>query len=178
MTEHVNDDKIKDKAFSAGADALEFDVQMDASILYDYYMYHTYRSFTGILGTVVGLLLIANFSVNKEVIYLIFGIIVVLYLPVTLGFSCRKQMLTVEAYKSPLHYRVGENGIEISQGELSQGREWAGVIKAAADAKSIFLYTNRNVATILPRSSMGDKTQEVIKLICKSMDPGKVKIRF
>jgi hypothetical protein len=159
---------------------IEFDVSMDWHILFDYYLYHTYRSFTGILGTVVGILLIAGFFYNtsNRIISLIFGIIVLLYLPVNLSMSARRQMLLVESYKSPLHYRLGSEGITISQGEVTQSHEWSAVIKAAGSAKSIFLYTGKNNATIFPRSAMGKKTEAVLRMISRYVAPGKVKIRF
>ncbi|MBR6328659.1 MAG: YcxB family protein [Lachnospiraceae bacterium] len=159
-------------------ETIEFDVNMNAGILYDYMLYHIYRSPIGIIGTVVGMLLLANYFRGRELLYLIFGIIVVFYLPVNLYTSSKRQMLMVESYKSPLHYTLSEEGIRVSQGELDQGHEWGRVIKAVATSKSIFLYTGKNVATIFPRKDMGDQTESVIRMISRYVEPGKVKIRF
>ena len=40
---------------------IEFDVKMTTSKMYDYMIMHTMKSFSGILGEVVGILLIACF---------------------------------------------------------------------------------------------------------------------
>ena len=157
---------------------IEFDVQMNAGLLYDYSLYHVYRSPVGVLGCVMGMLLLANFARTHSFIYLIFGIIVLVYLPVTLFMNCKRQMLLVEAYKSPLHYRVSDEGIEISQGEITQGHKWDQVIRVTATAKSIFLYTGKNVATIFPREALGEKTGAVMAVISRCVEPGRVKIRF
>lgn len=153
-------------------------VQMNADVLYDYYLYHTYRSAAGIIGTIVGLLLISNYVTTKQLLYLIFGIVVILYLPVNLYLTAKKQMLAVEAYKSPLEYRFAQDGLWVSQGETKQGRKWEEQMKAVSTSKSIIIYSSKNVATILPRESLGDDINEVIRYICSHMEPGKVKIRF
>lgn len=159
-------------------DELLVSVQMNAGVLYDYYLYHTYRSAAGILGTMVGLLLIGNYAATHQLVYLIFGIIVILYLPVTLYMTAKKQMLMVEAYKAPLNYRFAPDGLWVSQGETEQGRKWEEQLRAVSTAKNIIIYSSKNVATILPRESLGEDTTEVIRYICAHMEPGKVKIRF
>lgn len=156
----------------------EFDVNMKTSILYDYSLYHTYRGISGILGTVVGMLLILNYLQNHQILYLIFGIIVVAYLPVGLLLNAKKQMTMVETYKSPLHYKLSEEGIEVSQGDVVQVMPWTGILKAVSTQKSIILYTGRNIAVIFPRADLGDNLQDALKIICQYVEPKRVKIRF
>lgn len=157
---------------------LEFDVHMSTSVLYDYSLYHTYRGLSGILGTAVGVLLIANFVNSHQIIYLIFGLITVGYLPIALYMNAKRQMLAVPAFKEPLHYRFTEEGIEVSQGEVTQSQEWSAVLKAVSTKKSVILYTGKAVASIFPREDMGSQTEAVIKMICAHVEPKRVKIRF
>ena len=157
---------------------LEFDVQMDKSILFDYSLYHTYMGISGLLGTFVGILLLISFTRDHSPLYLIFGIVVILYLPVNLYLACSKQILAVEAYKHPLHYKVNDEGITVSQGEQVVSHGWDRIIKAVSTRKSIILYTGKNVATIFPRSAMGELTVPVIQTISANVEPKKVKIRF
>lgn len=156
---------------------LEFDVHMSTSVLYDYSLYHTYRGLSGILGTAVGVLLIANFANTHQILYLIFGLITVGYLPIALYMNAKRQMLAVPAFKEPLHYRLTEDGIEVSQGEVTQSQEWSAVLKAVSTKKSVILYTGKAVASILPRVDMGSQTEAVIKMICAHVEPKRVKIR-
>ena len=47
---------------------MEFDVKVTAGVLYDYLLYHTYTSFSGMIGTLVGVILIIkhnNRKINK-----------------------------------------------------------------------------------------------------------------
>lgn len=157
---------------------IELDVKINKNILYDYSLYHTYRSFAGILGTFIGILLIVYYVRMHNPLHLIFGIIVIFYLPVNLYMACTRQMQVTEAYKAPIHYRLHENGIEFSQGEIVQGYEWSKVLKAVGTSKSIFLYTGKNIATILPRADMGDDMLEILAYIHAHVEPSKVKIRF
>lgn len=157
---------------------LEFDVHMSVANLYDYSLYHTYRGFTGILGTAAGVLLIANFFNSHQLLYLIFGLITVFYLPAALYFNAKKQMMVVAAFKEPLHYRLTDEGIEVSQGEVRQTQEWSAVIKAVSTRKSIILYTGKAVASIFPRDDMGTRTEAVIKMISTHVEPRRVRIRF
>lgn len=156
----------------------DFDVQMDVGTLYDYSLYHTYTSLSGIVGTFVGILLIMTFAKEHSPLYLIFGIVVIFYLPVTLFLACKRQMLAVEAYKKPLHYHISDAGIEVSQGEQQMGHGWDAVLKVVGTRKSVILYTGRNVASIFPRKAMGDQTVPVIQTICKNVDPKRVKLRY
>lgn len=157
---------------------LEFDVHMSTANLYDYSLYHTYRGVSGILGTAVGVLMIANFVNSHQILYLIFGLITIFYLPVALYMNAKRQMLAVAAFKEPIHYRLTEEGIEVSQGDVVQSQEWSAVVKAVSTRKSIILYTGKAVASILPREDMGSQTEAVIRMVCAHVDPKRVKIRF
>ena len=60
---------------------MEFDVKVTAGVLYDYLLFHTYTSFSGMLGTLVGMFLIMAFVSTRYVIYLIAGVVLIAYLP-------------------------------------------------------------------------------------------------
>lgn len=157
---------------------IEFDVHMSTGKLYDYSLYHTYRGFTGLFGTAVGAVLLFYFVRSSQPMYLIFGLITILYLPIALYVNAKKQMLMVAAFKEPLHYRLSAEGIEISQGEEKQTQGWDGVLKAVSTGQSIILYTGKAVASILPRDDMGEQTEQVIKMISQNVSQKRVKIRF
>ena len=159
-------------------DEIEFDVKMTTGALYDFYLYTTYTSLTGILGTLVAMLLLANFVSGKELIYLVFGLIVLFYLPVTLYVSAKKNVLLVDSFKKTLHYRLDGKGMEVSQDETVQTLEWDGVVKVCATGSNIFVFTTKKTATIFPRKELGEKTTAIIALLSKYVEPKKMKIRF
>lgn len=155
----------------------EMDVHMTTEIVYDYLLKHIYSGAQGILSTCIGGLLVLYFLSSGKFIYLICGIVVILYIPVSLFFSAKRQMLLTPAFKEPLHYRFFEEGIEVSQGDVVEMQEWMNMQKAISTGKSIIIYTSRVKAAIFPRKDMGEQTINVIEIISTHMEPKKVKIK-
>lgn len=156
---------------------LEFDVKINTSVLYDYMLYHTYTSFSGLFGSVVGALLIVAYGLNSNLYFLAAGLVVLLYIPWTLFFRAKKQVLANPAFKNPLHYKMTEEGVTVSQGEFEEFREWDGMFKANASNKSIFLYTSKINAWIFPKKDLDNRKDDIIKMISTHMTPDKVKIK-
>lgn len=86
-------------------------------------------------------------------------------------------MLATPAFQEPLHYRMTEEGVEISQKETKEFQSWEYMVKATSTGKSIILYTSSVNACIFPREDLGDKQVAVIEMISKHMPPAKVKIK-
>ena len=108
----------------------EIDVQIKASDLYDYSLRHSYTSLGGLLSTIVGVLMIyAYFAKNASPLYLIFGLIVVFYIPINLFLMSRQQAMQ-ETFQKPLHYAFYENGMEVSQNDLKEMIGWDYIVKA------------------------------------------------
>ena len=156
---------------------LEFDVKVNSKVLYDYMLHHTYGSFQGVLGTAVGALMLVGFAVTKYMIWLIAGIVLLVYLPWSLFLRSKQQMLNTPAFKEPLHYRMTEQGVEISQGEAKEFQKWEHMYKATSTGKSIILYTSAVNACIFPREDLKGNEVAVIEMISKHMPPKKVKIK-
>ncbi len=156
---------------------LEFDVKIEAGLLYDYMLYHTYSGFSGVLGSVVGALMLVAFGTTGYIVYLIAGVVILAYLPWTLFLKSRKQMLNTPAFKESLHYRLTDEGVEISQGEIKEFQEWERMYKAASTGKSIILYTSPANASIFPRAALQEKQAAVIEMISTHMPPQRVKIK-
>jgi hypothetical protein len=157
---------------------LEFDVKITASAMYDYLLYHTYTSLSGLLGTIVGVFLIMGFAATKYPIYLIAGIVLIAYLPCSLFLRANQQVVNTPAFKQPLHYKMTSEGISVSQGESEEHQSWDNCYKAVSTSKSIIIYTSRATASIFPKSDLGDKKDALIQIISTNMPPKKVKIRF
>jgi hypothetical protein len=157
---------------------LEFDVKITASAMYDYLLYHTYTSLSGLLGTIVGVFLIMAFVATKYPIYLIAGLVLIFYLPCTLFLRANQQVVNTPAFKKPLHYKMTDEGISVSQGESEEKQSWDSCYKAVSTSKSIIVYTSRTTASIFPKSDLGDKKDALVQMISTHMPPQKVKIRF
>lgn len=156
---------------------IEFDVKMKAGILYDYMMRHTFSSFSGIFGTAVGALMIIAACANKQILFLIAGVIILVYQPWTLFLRSRKQMLSNPAFKKPLHYKLTEEGIEVSQEDTTEKQKWEDMYKAVSTGSSIIVYTSRINASIFPKKDLGENKYKVIEMISTHMPAKKVKIK-
>lgn len=158
---------------------VEFDVKMTTAKMYDYMLYHTFHGMQGLLGEIVGVLLITGFVITDphKWIYLIFGLIVIFYLPVTLYLNAKRQVSLQPVFKETLHYILSDDGIEIHVGDQIDSQPWEKMHKAVSTSKNIILYTSKNTASLFPRADLGDEEAKVIEMISTHMDPKKVNIR-
>ena len=156
---------------------LEFDVKVNSKVLYDYMLHHTYGSFQGVLGTAVGALMLVGFVTTGYIIWLIAGVVLLVYLPWSLFLKSKQQMLSTPAFKEPLHDRMTEEGVEISQKEVKEFQKWEHMYKATSTGKSIILYTSNVNACIFPRADLKGNEVAVIEMISKYMPTNKVKIK-
>ena len=173
------DEEASAPGISLPADPLfEVDVHMDTAVLYDYMLRHTYSTPMGLTATLLGILAImVYFAKGVSALYLIMGIIMIVYLPWNLFLSARRQILINEAFKKPLHYTFAEDGVYISQGETVQMQTWADMRKAISTSKSIVIYTAKTSASVFPRKDLGDDVSTLIQIISAHMPPKKVHIR-
>ncbi len=156
---------------------IEFDVRIKAGDLYDYMMYHTYNSFSGVFGSLVGaIMVIAGIGIEAWGL-LAAGIILLLYLPWSLFLRSRQQVLSNPVFKEPLHYVLDDEGIHVSQGETVEMQKWEDMVKAVSTGKSLIVYTTRVNACIFPRRDLGDYVPQVIQVISTHLPANKVKIR-
>lgn len=156
---------------------IEFDVMMTTSKMYDYMLRHSMTSFSGILGEIVGILMIVAFTLYHNWAYLLAGVVIVLYVPVTLYMKAKTQVAMNAIFKEPLHYVLDESGITISSGENSDSLPWNGIYKVISTTASIIIYTNKINACVFPKADLGSRKDDVIEMISTHVDPKKVNIR-
>ena len=133
----------------------EFDVKMTTSALYDYNMHHAYTSASGLLGTLVGVLLLIGFAGNTGYpALLVAGLIILFYMPVTLYTRAKKQILLNPAFKKAIHYVMDDNGVTVSDGENEMTVEWSDMFRAYSTNQSIILATSRINAWIFPKKDL------------------------
>lgn len=156
---------------------VELDVKIEAGDLYDYMLMHSYHSAPGLLGSGVGAVAVLVGMMRGQLIFVIAGIVLLVYLPWTLFIKSRQQAVTNPAFREKLHYKLDETGITISQNGEEQHQSWEKMLKAVSTGHSIIVYTGRASATIFPKRELGDKKTAVIELISTHMPPAKVNIR-
>lgn len=156
---------------------MEFDVKITGGILYDFLMYHNYSKVSNLIVNVVGAIVLIGGVVNVHIPFLICGAILLLYMPISLFLKANQQLLASPAFKKPIHYRLNEEGVVISQDEQEELQAWGNMYKAVSTQKSIILYTDRMHAYIFPRKDLATDIPKLMEIISVNMDPKKVKIR-
>ena len=111
---------------------VELDVKITSGDLYDFLLRHSYNSVSGLLGAVIGALGVIVGISRQYWIYLILGVVILLYLPWTLYIKSKQQAVNNPVFKEPLHYVLDENGVTISQGDSSTCQKWEDCLKADA----------------------------------------------
>ncbi len=156
---------------------LELTVKIEAGDLYDYMLMHSYTSPAGLVGSAFGAILILFAIAAQQWIFIVLGLVMLLYLPWTLFLKSRSQSLTNPSFQEPLHYLLDEEGLTVSQGEAQEKMAWGDMYKAVSTGRSIILYTSRVNATLFPKRQLGDRRAAVVEIISTHMPPSKVKIR-
>lgn len=156
---------------------ISFTVHMTAGILYDYMINHAYSGASGILGTCFGFLGIIFYLKTNFVLYLILGIVLVLYLPINLKYKSFVQMKMTESFQKPLEYQINQDGITVAQDGQEESVPWSQCCKAVSTKQSIVVYTGKQNASIFPRKDLADHLPALVATIAENMDPKKIKIR-
>ncbi len=157
---------------------LELDVKIESGDLYDYMMAHAYNGTAGILGSCIGAFCVIIGVMRNQIIFEIAGIVVLLYLPLSLYLKSKRQIINNPTFREKLHYLLNDEGISISQGENVQLQSWDNMYKAVSTSRSIIVYTSPVNATILPRRVLKEHQADCIEIISTHMPPNKVKIRY
>lgn len=156
---------------------IEFDVKMTTAKMYDYMLKHSMTSFSGILGEFIGFILIFGYFAYHRFAYLIAGIVIVFYMPVSLFMRAKRQVAMNPVFKEPLHYILDDAGITVRSGENEDSLPWSAMYKVTSTTSSIILYTNKVNACIFPKEDLGSDLVSVIQMISAKVDPKKVNIR-
>lgn len=156
---------------------IECDVKIGKADLYDYNLKYTYSKFINILAEIVGFVAVVYGIYGGNYPLAIIGLLVVVYLPVTLWIRSAQVAALSPAFKNPLHYRLDDEGLTVSQGENEETISWGDCVKAVSTSRSVLVFTSRTGATIFPRNQLGDKMPLIIQCISQNMSSDKVTIK-
>lgn len=156
---------------------IEFDVKMTTPIMYDYMMYHTITGIQFWMAEAIGVMLLAIFFVNHNLLYILAGLVVLVYLPIERYMQAKKQVMLNPVFKETLHYVLDNDKMSIDVLDEHMEAEWDQVVKVRSTKKNLILYTNRVTATIFPKESLGTDYERAVEIIRKGVPADRVKIR-
>lgn len=157
---------------------------MTDKIMYDFLLYHSYTSASGLFATLIGVgcfILAVYKGVNGDsqsaILFGALGAMLLFSTPFTLKSSAKNQVKNTEMFQKPLEYEVTEKGLTVTQNGQSAENTWDNIMRVVSTSKSLIIYITRMRAIILPKESMGDDYMAVVELISKNVPAKKVKIR-
>lgn len=164
--------------------SIKFEVNMTDKIMYDFLLYHSYTSASGLFATLIGVgcfILAVYKGVNGDsqsaILFGALGAMLLFSTPFTLKSSAKNQVKNTEMFQKPLEYEVTEKGLTVTQNGQSAENTWDNIMRVVSTSKSLIVYITRMRAIILPKESMGDDYMAVVELISKNVPAKKVKIR-
>lgn len=139
----------------------EFDITLNSSDMYRFSMYHAYTGTQGIISIVIAALCFfvsvktrGSVEMTYTILYAVFGVVILIYIPVQLYLRSKRQIMASEVLRRPLHYRVDSEGVHTSQGEAAADLPWDQVYKMVSTRYNILIYSNRVNAFIIPKSQI------------------------
>ena len=142
----------------------EFEVTVTQQDMFQFNIYHAYHGVQGILATMVGIwvLITAGITFGKvspmyTVLYLILGIVFLVYVPANLYLRSKHQIKSSETLQHALHYKIDEAGVHVSQGEQTADLEWKQIYKMVSNKNQLLIYSSRVNAYIIPKSQIGEQ---------------------
>lgn len=147
----------------------EFDVQMDEKTLYDFLMSHNNMGSSGMIWVMLGVLALglAVFSGNTtpityRLIYAVFGVLFIVYIPWDLKKRARKQLKMNPFYAKPIHYIVDEEGIHSAQDDKEATVPWINFSRVKITKHNVILYMRSRNACIFPKEVFGKDLDKAV----------------
>ena len=164
--------------------SVKFDVKMTKEAMFDFMLYTSLTSITGILGIVAGgLLLMVGIKqllageIGRAATYFMFAAIFLVINPVNMKIRAGEQVKRTPMFQKPLTYELDENGVKVTQDDQSAENSWDDFRKVISTNKSIIMFVTKKRAIIFPKESLGEQYAEVVRVISAHVPAKKVNIR-
>ena len=163
---------------------IEFDITLTSKDMYRFNMFQTYTGFHGwfsifvsIVIYIVAGLTYGELEMTYTILYIIFATIFLFYMPFSLWLRSKTVLATNEVLSKPLHYKIDEKGITVSQQEATGELPWEQIYKLVTSKSNVLIYSNRTNAYIIPREQLGDNYQPLKELAEAKLPKYRVKMK-
>lgn len=161
----------------------EFDVTITDKDMFRFNIYHAYHGFQGIIATLVGVwvLIMAGLTFGKvealyTIVYLILGILFLVYVPGNLYLRSKKQVSSSDVLKNALHYKIDDAGIHVSQGEQTADLEWKQIYKMVSTKNQLLIYSSRINAYVIPKEAVREQYETILGLAISHLETYRLKM--
>lgn len=162
----------------------EFDIKLSVGDMYRFSMYHAYSGVHGIASVIIAVLVFfvagktyGSVEMMYTVLYIIFGILFLIYMPLSLYLKAKRQITSTEVFKEPLHFTVTEEKITSSQKEESADLPWDQIYKVVETKSNILVYSSRINAFVLPKEQIGGEYAALREIMKKKLPGYRLKLK-
>lgn len=155
---------------------IKIKIQMNESVMYKFQLYHLYRKPTTIISTLLGVFTciisiswILHSVVERGLVYLLFGFLLVFLPPFTIKQKSKNQVKRNKVFNKPMEYTINQKGIILFQQGNRGELKWEDCVKSTYALGNILIYTGKNMSIILPVNQFESKKIEVKKLITDNL---------
>ncbi len=161
----------------------EFEVTITDKDMFRFNIYHAYHGFQGVIATLAGIwvLVMAGLTFGRvevvyTILYIILGIVFLVYVPGSLYLRSKQQILSSEVLKHALRYKIDDEGVHVSQGEQTADLEWKQIYKMVSNRNQLLIYSSRVNAYIIPKEAAGEKYQTIVGLAVNHLEGFRLKL--
>lgn len=141
---------------------MQFDIKLKSQDMYRFNMYQTYTGFHGWFSIIVSIIIFivagltyGGLDITYTVLYIAFGIIFLLYMPVTLWLRSKSALAASEVLRGTLHYLVDENGFTVSQGGGECKPSMGSDLQNGSDKKQCFSLQHKDQCVYYSERAVG-----------------------
>lgn len=163
---------------------IEFDIKLTSKDMYRFNLYQTYTGFQGWFSIIFSLVILVlsvitygDVTLTYTLMYAAFGIIFLIYTPVSLWLRSKHSLAASEVLRNTLHYKITEKGFNVSQGEAGAELSWEQIYKMVATKSNVLVYSSRINAYVIPREQLGETYTEVAKIANEKLPKFRVKMK-
>ena len=156
---------------------LKFDITLTAEDMYRFNMYQTYSGFHGWFSIAFSILIFVVAGVTRgkieaayTALYIVFGIVFLVYPPVSLYLRSKRTLAMSEVLRGTLHYEVDEEGLHVSQKEESALLPWKQIYKMVATKHNVLCTAAGSMPMSFREHSWGKATRHCrhrLRHICR-----------
>lgn len=167
-----------------GHPEFEFTITNSGADLYNFLLYHNYRSIQGVIGLLISaaalLLLIFNFQTLDYIKIAVLAVLVLLFPvvnPLLLKSKAARQVRRNSSFSKPITYSFYDKGFVLSQDDQTGEIPWRSVFKVVDTGRCLVVYVSTIRAFIWPKSQLGKHYESVTGAFLDNLEPYKIKFK-
>lgn len=164
-------------------EVIEFDSRVTQKDLVGFKFYHKYHSGSGIMELLLALVLIVlcvisagRVRASYTAMVGVFGVFFLVFPSVELRLRAKRQMEKVSMFKETVSYKITEEKITISLGDVTENLSWDNIYKIKFDGNCFDIYITSINANIIPVRDMKGDAMDFVEMAEKKLKPFQVKV--